>query len=425
MAPQPELLAYWQSLAQKHNLHANTVFHAHVVCATWNDALREWELVVEDVTTGIRTVTTARAVVSATGILSEPFVPEILGMRRFRGPLFHSARWNHSVYTRGKRIAVIGNGASAAQFVPCLVSDPTTHVVHICRTPNWYIYGPRGKYSAILRWILAHIPLALRLWRLWVIVVRLSRPYIQLAMQRLRGCEGGVNDIIEYMKRTAPECYHAQLIPSYPLQCRRPILDPGYLACLHQPNIELRWGEIKEIQEDGILMEGDVDVTPFDVIILGTGFITGKYFVSVSGSNGQTLEEYHKGQGGPSAYAGGVCVPGFPNYFFIGGPNTVTGNGSAVYTHECEVNYIVQLLRPLLCSPSCAARAASLTVLPAAHAAYNGRLQRAMAGPAYGGCPPSWFRVGGKNVSLWPWTHAWFWWVMRRVRWQDYELQAE
>lgn len=119
----------------------------------------------------------------------------------------------------------------------------------------------------------------------------------------------------------------------------------------------------------------------------------------------------------------------------------MTGNGSAVYTHECEVwsaapslhtfadqtqvNYIVQLLRPLLCSPSCAARAASLTVLPAAHAAYNGRLQRAMAGPAYGGCPPSWFRVGGKNVSLWPWTHAWFWWVMRRVRWQDYELQAE
>lgn len=114
MAPQPELLAYWQGLAQKHKLHANTVFHAHVVCATWNDALREWELVVEDVTTGICTATTARAVVSATGILNEPFVPEIVGMQRFRGPLFHSARWNHSVYTRGKRIAVIGNGASAS-----------------------------------------------------------------------------------------------------------------------------------------------------------------------------------------------------------------------------------------------------------------------------------------------------------------------
>ncbi|EED78470.1 predicted protein [Postia placenta Mad-698-R] len=327
MAPQPELLAYWQGLAQKHKLHANTVFHAHVVCATWNDALREWELVVEDVTTGICTATTARAVVSATGILNEPFVPEIVG-----------------------------------------ASIPPIHPVGHAKASRL-----RGRYQ--------------------------------------------------------------------PLQCRRPILDPGYLACLHQPNIELRWGEIKEIQEDGILMEGDVDVTPFDVVILGTGFITGKYFVSVTGSNGQTLEEYHKGQGGPSAYAGGVCVPGFPNYFFIGGPNTVTGNGSAVYTHECEVwsaapslytfadqtqvNYIVQLLRPLLCPPSCALRAASLTVLPTAHAAYNERLQRAMAGPEYGGCPPSWFRVGGKNVSLWPWTHAWFWWVMRRVRWQDYELQAE
>lgn len=149
MAPQPELLAYWQSLAQKHNLHANTVFHAHVVCATWNDALREWELVVEDVTTGIRTVTTARAVVSATGILSEPFVPEILGMRRFRGPLFHSARWNHSVYTRGKRIAVIGNGASASVTAFRLLrGDRSAHFTQcaVCSLPRLRSHHSRCPY---------------------------------------------------------------------------------------------------------------------------------------------------------------------------------------------------------------------------------------------------------------------------------------
>jgi len=203
------------------------------------------------------------------------------------------------------------------------------------------------------------------------------------------------------------------------LPCRRPILDPGYLSCLHSPNIELNWDNISEITEDGIRAENG-HMHPFDVIILGTGFVTGGNSISVTGSKGQTLEEYHAKQGGASAYLG-VVVPDFPNFFLIGGPNTVTANGSAVYTHEIEINYIMQLITPLLRNP---VSAASISVRSSAHASYNTELQAAMSTAAYTGCPPSWFRVGGKNISVFPWSHWWFWWLLRKVHWEDYIVRG-
>jgi len=191
MAPQPEILAYWQGLATKYDLHVHTIFETKVVSAEWDPLRQQYDILAVDVHTGEQSRSSARGVVSTVGILSEPFVPVIKGMAVFKGSLFHSARWDHSVDFHNKRVAVVGNGASAAQFIPPLVADPTTRITHFCRTPNWFVYGPRATYPALLRWTLAHVPLALRMWRIWVFMARLSRPYVQSFLRRLTGRKAG------------------------------------------------------------------------------------------------------------------------------------------------------------------------------------------------------------------------------------------
>ncbi|CCM03033.1 uncharacterized protein FIBRA_05150 [Fibroporia radiculosa] len=172
LAPQPELLAYWLSLARKYDLYKHTVFNTSVVAATWNAGRHEYEVFVTEEQGGAeRRSVWARAVVSVVGILSEPYTPDIKGLSTFTGPHFHSARWDHGVDVRGKKVVVVGNGASAAQFVPCLLRSAGTQVVQFCRLPNWYLYGSRADYSPRRRWVLAKVPLALRLYRLWVLLV--------------------------------------------------------------------------------------------------------------------------------------------------------------------------------------------------------------------------------------------------------------
>ncbi|KZT03369.1 FAD/NAD-binding domain-containing protein [Laetiporus sulphureus 93-53] len=421
LAPQPELLAYWQSLAARYALHEHTFFHTRVASAVWDESACRWDVDAEDVRTRQRIRIRAKAVVSATGILTEPKMPEIEGLEQFGGSCFHSARWDHGVDFRGKRVAVIGNGASAAQFVPCLAADPNTCVIQFCRTPNWFLYSSSDSYSPARRWILAHVPLAMRLFRLWVVLVRLGTPVMRDMWRKITKGGSMQDDAIAYMKRTAPAKYHDKLIPTFPIGCRRPVFDPGYLACLHQPNVQLNWDGIREITTTGIVTnQGDHLLV--DAIVLSTGFQTGIYPISVTGRMGVSLEGFFESEDGPAAHLG-VCVPGFPNCLIIGGPNTVTGNGSAVFTHEIEINYIVQLIKPLIHTPN----PLSISIRSDAYMQYNSQLRDALAGNSYTGCPPSWFRGSGgtgRNFSIFPWSHGWFWWLLRNVNWVDYSVEG-
>jgi len=214
-----------------------------------------YTLEVEDLRTGERTQTHAQVVISAAGYLVEPRIPEVLyekGLRRFKGPMFHSARWDHELKWSGKKVAVIGNGASAAQFIPRLIEDPTTHVVNFCRTPNWFLPSTRSEYTAWQKWIFAHIPLTLRLYRNWLVMLQTIAPVVRAYWRRWISARNPEEELANYIKRTAPKRYHEKLIPTHPLVCRRPILDPGYLECLYKPNVELIWDGIAEIGENGI-----------------------------------------------------------------------------------------------------------------------------------------------------------------------------
>ncbi|KAI0933357.1 hypothetical protein AcV5_005520 [Taiwanofungus camphoratus] len=413
---QPELQAYWKDLAEKYTLYNHTVFNTKVISAAWNSERQLYEIVVEDVSSGKRTSTAAQIVISAIGYLTEPVFPtDLKGFATFKGDSFHSARWNHSLDLRNKKVAVIGNGASSAQFIPRLVADPSVHVVNFCRTPNWFVYGERKEYSALQKWVFGHVPLAVRLYRNWLVTYYVLLPIIQGVYNRFRA-QGPTKeqDLIDYIKRTAPRKYHNKLIPNYPVACRRPVLDPGYLSCLHQPNVSLSWDGIAEITEDGVLTHTG-EKMHFDVIIYATGFITDRHPVSVKGSKGETLEHYFAAHGGPTAYLG-VSVPGFPNFYYVGGPNTVGSNGSAIFTHECEINYAVQLVAPVI-----QGLASSFEVKAEPCDAYNDQIQAKMAKTDWVRCT-SWYRTGGsgKNFSIFPVPITHYWWLLRRPVWEHY-----
>ncbi|KAH9920185.1 hypothetical protein B0H21DRAFT_767740 [Amylocystis lapponica] len=415
-SPQAELQAYWKKLAEKYALHDNIQCNTKVVSAAWNSERQLYDIELEDVRYGKRTSTTAQILISAVGVLLDPVFPAGLkGLGAFKGPLFHSARWDHSVELHGKRVAVVGNGASSGQFIPHLVADPTVNVVNFCRTPSWFVYRNRRQYYALEKWIFAHIPFAMRLYRNWLVVVEYS---IVLFVQHMKYSifGGRQDDAVAFIKKLAPVKYHDKLIPDYPFGCRRAVMEAGYLTALHRPNLELNWDGIEDIIENGILTKKG-DITPFDVIIFGTGYVTDSHPVRISGSTGKTLQQYCADHGGPTAYLG-VSVPGFPNFYFIGGPNTTTSSGSAIYTTEIQINYAMHLIAPVI-----AGLASSFEVTASACDAYNARLARRFQGsPLIHPHCVSWFRVGGtgKNFSIFPWPTGMYWWMLRSPKWEDY-----
>ncbi|KAI5119480.1 hypothetical protein M0805_009504 [Coniferiporia weirii] len=410
---QPEILAYWKSLFKKQSLSDKMVFNTSVVSAVWDDGMQQYCVTLRDEKTGVERKEYVEAIVSATGALSKPSYPkDITGMETFDGPIFHSARWGHDVSLLGKRVGVIGNAASGAQLIPRISADPTVEVINFCRTPNWYIGRPNFTYSTRTKSIFSNVPFALRLHRL-VVSLRSEIGYLSFSssfVQRLAR-----RTLADYIKETAPKKYIDKLVPSYPLGCRRTLVDPGYLKALHQPNVTLNWNPILSIVREGVVT-GVGDMVPLDVIVLATGFDPDFISIDLEGRGGRTLRGYFKEQGGPTAYMG-TTVPEFPNFFIIFGPNTATGHASVIFSEEVQINYTIQLLKPII-----EKKVKSFSVRAIATEAYNELIQRRLGKSVFVACT-SYYRQGmtGKNFAIFPGPLMLFWWWARRPRWEDYE----
>ncbi|THH10708.1 hypothetical protein EW145_g1154 [Phellinidium pouzarii] len=346
---QPEILAYWKSIARKYLLHNHLNLHTRVVSAVWDDATQKYRLTLKDERTGVEREETVEAIVSATGVLSNPAYPiDIPDLDKFSGPMFHSARWNHDVSLSGKRIGVIGNAASAFPLLRRLTTKSLT----------------------------------------------------------------------EHIEATAPKEYVSKLIPDYAPGCRRILLDTGYMKSLHQENVTLVWDNIGKVVPEGIVKK-DGELIPLDVIVLATGFDLESMQVDMKGSGGKTMQEYFNEQGGPTAYLG-TTVPGFPNYFMLMGPNTTTGHNSIVFSEEAQIDYAVQLLKPVI-----EKKATSFAVRPEAADEYNRLIKKLFGGSVFMACK-SWYRANreGKNTVIFPGPLILFWWWARRPRWGDYEARG-
>ncbi|EGO18695.1 hypothetical protein SERLADRAFT_454280 [Serpula lacrymans var. lacrymans S7.9] len=376
---QPEIRAYWERIFQKHGLLAHTVFNTHVKVVKWDAESRVHNLTLVDPTTGEETTTSAEIVIQAVGGFTAPlFPPDLPGVEKFRGPLWHSLKWRHDVDLAGKRVGVIGNGCSAAQFIPQISEDPSVEVINFCRTAQWMTPRQQYRYPAIIKWVFAHIPF-------------LMRAYRNTIMAKL---------MTKYMKDTAPAKYHDRLIPSYSPGCKRIIVDPSYLSALHRPNVDLNWESIQEIAEDGVILKNGQAI-PLDVIIFGTGFLIVPTDISVQGPNGHTLHDYFDSHGGPTAYLGTV-YPGLPNYFTVVGPNTASGHASLLFADEVQIKYILQLIKPII-----KGKMKTLEVKAEATDEYNNWIQKRMQNTVFTECF-SYYRGDGrdgpKNIATFPGT---------------------
>ena len=293
----------------------------------WNPKAEQWDLDLESISSGGGFGFPADVVISAVGLFGEPKLPDIAGLDRFAGRVMHTSRWDSRVPLAGRRVAVIGTGASAVQVVPEL-AEAAAHVTVFQRTPPWMVPKDDRPFTSEELARFRRSPWAARRerWRLWKeqhdnTALRLDDPLVA-------GRQGIAE---EYLRRHVSDALRAALTPDYPFRCKRVLLGGDYYAALQRDNVTLVTDPIREVTETAVRTDaGAVDV---DVVVLASGFQTNHYLsgIDVIGVGGQSL---HARWGeDPSAYLG-AAVAGFPNFFMLYGPNTNQGGNSIVYILE-------------------------------------------------------------------------------------------
>uniref|UniRef100_A0A0W0FLE3 Protein kinase domain-containing protein n=1 Tax=Moniliophthora roreri TaxID=221103 RepID=A0A0W0FLE3_MONRR len=342
---QPEIRAYWQRLFDKYTLQKKTIFNTSVNDAKWHSDTQKYTLILHNEVTGEDQQVEVEVVIYAIGGFMSPMFPkDIPGTESFKGIAFHSARWRHDVDLRGKTVGVIGNGCSAAQFIPVISSDPTVKVINFCRTPQWFLYRGNYHYPSWIRWIFRCFPFIMRLYRNYLMAVsdigyavfnKSNRFHVALTRWAFT----------RYIQKMAPKDMAQELIPKYSVGCKRIIIDPDYLKSLHRPNVEVTWSPIDCVAPDGLKLRSG-EVVPLDVIIFGTGYSV-ESNLNIEGINGVTLRDYFVAKGGATAYLGSA-IPGFPNMFILVGPNVATGHASLVFSQECQIQMALQAIKPII-----------------------------------------------------------------------------
>jgi 4-hydroxyacetophenone monooxygenase len=427
---QDALLDYFRACADELGIRTHVRFGAEVLEAAFSDETCTWTVRVRD-GAGEERTEEFHAVISAVGQLNKPALPDIPGVERFTGPSFHSARWDHDVDLRGKRVAVIGTGASAAQFIPHLADD-AAEVTIFQRTPNWLVPTPdyHDEVSDGLRFLLDHIPAYGQWYRLWLFW-RTHEGLLPAARvdPDWPGDGTAVSELNDLVRLMLTGYLHeqfggdrdllAKVVPAYPPIAKRVIRDNGiWAATLRRDHVHLVTEAIAEITADGVVT-ADGTTHAADVIVYGTGFHASKFLtpMRVRGRGGVDLhEQWH---GDARAYLG-ITVPNFPNLFCLYGPNTnIVINGSIIYFSECEVRYVLESIRLLLESGHRA-----MDVRPDVHDAYNARIDEANRSMAWGASSVnSWYKNEyGRVAQNWPWSLMEYWEATRAPDPADYQL---
>ncbi|MGH8929116.1 MAG: flavin-containing monooxygenase [Egibacteraceae bacterium] len=406
---QAEILDYLEHCADVYGIRSHIRFGTEVTGTEFDDATDRWHVV-----TATGETIRARAFIAAVGPLHRPNIPDIPGLARFAGTMFHSAEWNHAVDLAGKRIAVIGTGASAVQFVPRIARQ--TAQLHVFqRTPPWVLPRPDRRLSTVEHRLFRGMPALQRALRYLIYWYQESLG-LGFAHPRLMG---GVEAIARWhiRRQIAEEELRRKVTPDYTIGCKRILLSNDYYPALTRPNTELVTEEIVEVREHSIVTRDGVE-RAVDAIVLGTGFHATDAFENahIVGRNGVKITDAWRD--GMEAYLG-VTLAGFPNLFFLLGPNSGLAHNSMVFMIEAQVRHVVQCLR--LMEDGGARR---VEVRPSAQAAFNRNLQDSLTGTVWsvGGCDSWYLDRHGVNRTLWPGSTVRYWLRTRRLRTTDYEV---
>ncbi|GGU18645.1 flavin-containing monooxygenase [Streptomyces daghestanicus] len=408
---QRHIRAYLEHVTDTFGLRPHLRFDAEVQRMTWDAEEFRWEI---ETANGGRL--TADVVVSATGPLSDPKVPDIPGLDSFPGKVFHSARWDHDFDLTGKRVAMIGTGASAIQIVPAIQPE-AGRLTLFQRTPAWVMPRMDRAISGAERFLHRTLPVTTQLRRglLWGIR--------ELQVQAFTKHPEELGFVEQIAKRNMARAIkdpalRAKLTPDYRIGCKRILLSSEYYPALAKPNVDVVASGLSEVR-GSTLVAADGTETEADVIIFGTGFHVTDMPIAerVVGADGRTLAETWKG--GMEALRGATAA-GFPNFMTVIGPNTGLGNSSMILMIESQLNYLADYLRQLRVLGGRAA----LDARPAAVDAWNQRVQTRMKRTVWntGGCTSWYLDASGRNTTIWPGTTAEFRRATRRVDLAEYEV---
>jgi cation diffusion facilitator CzcD-associated flavoprotein CzcO len=408
-SPQPEIWKYLDEVSEQTAVAGHIRFGTEVIEARWDAGAAHWALRTS------RGDLTADVLVSAGGPLSEPSLPDVPGMESFPGRIFHSARWDHDCDLAGRRVAVVGTGASAIQIVPA-IQPVAGHLALFQRTPAWVMPRRDRRITDAERWLYRHIPLTQRLARTALHASReamvgafVKRPALLRAAQRMA--------LAHLAKSVEDPSLRAALTPDYVMGCKRILLSGDYYPALTQPNVELVASGLAKV-DGSTLTAQDGTAVEADVIIFATGFHTTDMPMAarIYGADGVTLAQ---AWGQDMRALRGTTVAGFPNLCLVIGPNTGLGHNSMIHIVEAQADYIVGYLATLD-----RLGAAALDTKAEAQQRWCARIEQRMASTVWatGGCVSWYLNAAGRNPTLWPGSIRQFRHATQRVDLGEYDV---
>jgi 4-hydroxyacetophenone monooxygenase len=431
-ALQEELLEYFRGVAEQHGLRKCTRFNRAVRRATWDETSKQWRLELHRPDCGLERVD-ANVLISAVGALNEPLIPNIEGLRTFPGPAFHTAQWPSDLDIAGKRVAVVGNGASAMQVVPAIAAK-VAHLSVFARSKQWAAPFPQfnKQVPAPVRTLLRHVPLYYAWYRqrlTWTFNDRIHEslqkdPNWAHPARSLNAVNDGHRSFFtDYVISELGDRQDLleKVLPDYPPYGKRMLLDNGWYRALRRDNVTLVAEHLAEVRGRRLITKSGAEHEA-DILILATGFRAVEFLASmdVIGREGRVLREFW-GHDDARAYLG-AAIPGFPNLFTLLGPNVGLGHGgSVIKAVELQLDYILSVLERLFESGS-----SSVEVRDSVFERYNARVDaahRKMVWTHPGA--DNWYRNSkGRVVVTTPWRNDDFWRMTRQADPDDYLFDA-
>ncbi|MFI5584932.1 flavin-containing monooxygenase [Amycolatopsis sp. NPDC051758] len=412
-SPQPEIFDYLKGVADKYRLREKIRFGVELTGAHWDEQERRWTATTKD---GREFV--AQFLVSGVGGLHIPQVPELPGIAKFKGQTWHSAQWNHEYDLRGKRVAVVGTGASAVQFVPKIAPE-VAELTLFQRTPPWIMPKPDHAMPSWAQTLFKRVPGTQRLYRnalYWLLEARAigfnGHPAIMKAGELIakRNIAKGITD----------RALRKKVTPGYTMGCKRVLISNDYYPALDRPNVDVNTAGIKEVKAHSIVDAAGVE-HEVDAIVYGTGFkVTDALeYLDITGVDGRNLAKEWAAEGMQTHK--GITVSGFPNLFFLLGPNTALGHNSVVFMIESQSRYVVDAIK-LADSRG----AAAVDVRPGVQDKFQQDIQDKLVKGVWtqGGCKSWYLDAKGVNRTIWPGFTWRYWLETRKVDPADYELSG-
>ncbi len=433
-APQEEIQRYFEKVADDFGLRKHIRFNTRVESAHYDESSARWSLVTQDAAGGTQQLQ-ADLLLSAVGLLNVPKMPAIPGLDSFKGPCFHTARWPQGLDLRGKRVAVIGNGASAMQVVPA-VADDVAQLTIFQRSKQWA--APFEKFKKAVpedvRFLLRELPYYQEWYRQRLGWIFNDRIHFSLQIDpQWPHAERSINHVndkhrihfTDYIKAELGERQDLlpDVLPDYPPFGKRMLMDNGWFRTVARSHVKLVTGGIAEVTPDAVITDqGEAHAA--DVLVVSTGFDAVNMLASFKlyGRGGKSIREAWDAQGAQALY--GVAVPDFPNFFVLAGPNTALGHGGSVVSLlETQVRYVMGLVQQSLQQ---AGGRFEIEVKKEVHDAFNARVQAAhdrMIWTHKG--MSNWYRnAQGRVVATTPFRNDDYWLMVRRTELGDYSVRA-